>query len=214
MNRVKLLLVDDHQIVLEGLKNMLQRDFDIVGTLENGLTLAKTVRQLRPDVVIADISMPMLNGLDAVRQMRKAKVDTKVIFLTMHNDSIYAKQAFEIGASGFVLKHSACSELVTAINGVLRGHTYISPAIAEDLIYTYRHDTNVYDDSSFGNLTDRQRQVLQLIAEGKSAKEIAAILNISTRTVEFHKYTMMQNLRIKTSAQLVQFAIKHGVIVV
>ncbi|MHC4152079.1 MAG: LuxR C-terminal-related transcriptional regulator, partial [Planctomycetota bacterium] len=135
----------------------------------------------------------------------------KVVFLTMHNDAMYAKEAFDAGASGFVLKHSAPSELITAIHEALKGNTYLSPTITEELMHLYKDKTGVENNVS-GNLTQRQREVLQLLAEGKSAKEIAKILHVSTRTAEFHKYNMMEQLGLKTTAELVQFAIKHGII--
>lgn len=211
MSKITVLLADDHRIVLEGLKGLLEDKFDIVGAVENGRELLEQTQKLRPDVIVVDIGMPLLNGIDAVTQIKKAGLGTKVVFLTMHQDAMYAKEAFEAGAFGFVLKHSAPSELKTAIEEALKGNTYISPAIAQELMHLYRDEADL-KTGAFGSLTLRQREVMQLLAEGKSAKEIAKILHISTRTVEFHKYNMMEQLGIKTSAELVHFAIKHGIV--
>ena len=211
MSKTTVLLADDHRIVLEGLKGLLEDKFDIVGAVEDGRELLEQAQELRPDVIVVDIGMPLLNGIDAVTQIKKSGLSTKIVFLTMHQDAMYAKEAFEAGALGFVLKHSAPSELKTAIEEALKGNTYISPAIAQDLMHLYRDEAEL-KTGAFGSLTLRQREVMQLLAEGKSAKEIAKILHISTRTVEFHKYNMMEQLGIKTSAELVHFAIKHGIV--
>lgn len=211
MSKTTVLLADDHRIVLEGLKGLLEDKFDIVGAVEDGRELLEQAQKLRPDVIVVDIGMPLLNGIDAVSQIRKSGLSTKIVFLTMHQDAMYAKEAFEAGALGFVLKHSAPSELKTAIEEALKGNTYISPAIAQELMHLYRDEADL-KTGAFGSLTLRQREVMQLLAEGKSAKEIAKILHISTRTVEFHKYNMMEQLGIKTSAELVHFAIKHGIV--
>jgi DNA-binding NarL/FixJ family response regulator len=211
MDKTTVLLADDHKIVLEGLKGLLADEFDVVGTVEDGRSLVKQVQELCPDVIVVDVAMPLLNGIDAVRQIKKSGLDTKVVFLTMHQDAMYAKEAFEAGALGFVLKHSAPSELTQAIQEALKGNTYISPAIAHDMMQLYKDEVDTKAGAS-GSLTMRQREVMQLLAEGKSAKEIANILHISARTVEFHKYNMMEQLGIKTSAELVRFAIKHGIV--
>ena len=208
---IKILLADDHRIVLEGLKNLLEAEYEVVGMVEDGHVLIKEALRLKPDIIIADISMPSLNGIDAIRQIRKEGLNPKVIFLTMHNDALYAKEVLDMGASGFVLKHSASSELITAIQEALLGNTHISPAISQELLRLYKGDKDGRE-GVFGNLSLRQREVLQLLAEGKSAKEVARALKISPRTVEFHKYAIMQQLEIKTSAELVHFAIKHGIV--
>jgi DNA-binding NarL/FixJ family response regulator len=211
MEKTTVLLADDHRIVLEGLKGLLADEFEVVGAVEDGRTLLEQARQLRPDVIVVDVAMPLLNGIDAVKQIKKSGLDTKVVFLTMHQDAMYAKEALDAGALGFVLKHSAPSELTRAIREALKGNTYISPVLTQEVMQLYRDDVDV-KAGSFGSLTLRQREVMQLLAEGKSAKEIAKILHISTRTVEFHKYHMMEQLGIKTSAELVHFAIKHGIV--
>jgi DNA-binding NarL/FixJ family response regulator len=211
MKTPRVLLADDHKIVLEGLKNLLGNEFEIVGTVEDGRTLVAQAATLHPDVIVADISMPQLNGIEAVRQIKKTDKNVRIVFLTMHPDATYAANAFEAGASGFVLKHSAPSELITAIHEALKGRTYVTPLIAGDLIRTYREGVSPEKDF-LKKLSPRQREILQLLAEGKSAKEIASTLDISTRTVEFHKYKMMEQLNIKTSAELVQYAVRHGLI--
>jgi len=211
MKKPRVLLADDHKIVIEGLKSLLRDEFEIVGSVEDGRALVEQASTLYPDVIVADISMPQLNGIEAARQIKKIDKNIKIVFLTMHQDATYAANAFEAGASGFVLKHSASSELIRAIREAIKGRTYVTPLIAGDLIYTYQ-EAGSPEKNLFKKISPRQREVLQLLAEGKSAKEIASILNISTRTVEFHKYRMMEQLNIKTSAELVRYAIKHGII--
>lgn len=210
MNRPTILLADDHLIVLEGLKTLLAREFELVGVVTDGAALVEQAGRLRPDVIVADISMPSLNGIDAIRRIRGAGVESKVVFLTMHADVTYVTRALDAGASAYVLKHSASDELVTAIREALQDGTYVSPALRSPAL---QEQLNPYrrTQKHVIELTPRQREVLQLLAEGKSAKEIAAALGISSRTVETHKYKMMDDLGLKTSAQLVQYAIKHGI---
>ena len=211
MTRPRVLLADDHKIVLEGLKNLLAPEFDLVGTVEDGRVLLDDTNKLHPDVIVSDISMPSLNGIEALKKIKKTAPHVKVIFLTMHPDVSYAAEAFEAGASGYVLKHSAPSELINAIHDALDGKTYITPLIAGELLESYKNGHHKRNDA-LTKLSPRQREVLQLLSEGKIAKEVAGILNISTRTVEFHKYKMMEALGIKTSAELVQYAVKHGIV--
>lgn len=211
MNKARVLLADDHKIVAEGLRGLLEPEFELVGIVENGRELIAKAEELHPDVIVADITMPSLNGIEAVAQLKKAGSNAKFVFLTMHQDVMYAKRAFEVGASGFVLKHSAHDELLTAIREALKDRTYVTPMIAGELMKSYKNGPGL-QKNALGKLTPRQREVLQLLAEGKSAKEIAKTLHISTRTVEFHKYRMMEELCIETTAELVQFAIKHGII--
>jgi len=211
MKKPRILLADDHKIVIEGLKNLLRDEFEIVGSVEDGRTLVEKASTLYPDVIVADISMPQLNGIEAARQIKKIDKNIKIVFLTMHPDATYAADAFEAGASGFVLKHSASGELIRAIHEAIKGRTYVTPLVAGDLIRSYQEGDSP-EKKMFKKLSPRQREILQLLAEGKSAKEIASILNISTRTVEFHKYKMMEQLNIKTSTELLQYAIKHGLI--
>ena len=211
MKKPRVLLADDHKIVIEGLMSLLVGEFEVVGSVEDGRALVEKASTLYPDVIVADISMPQLNGIEAARQIKKIDKNIKIVFLTMHQDATYAADAFEAGASGFVLKHSASSELIRAIHEAIKGRTYVTPLIAGDLIRTYQKG-GAPEKNLFKKISPRQREVLQLLAEGKSAKEIASILNISTRTVEFHKYKMMEQLKIKTSAELVHYALKHGMI--
>ena len=213
MKKPRVLLADDHKIVIEGLKNLLRDEFEIVGSVEDGRALVEQASTLHPDVVVADISMPQLNGIEAARQIKKIDNNIRIVFLTMHPDATYAANAFEAGASGFVLKHSASSELIKAIHDAIKGRTYVSPLVAGDLIRSYQEGDSP-GKKMFKKLSPRQREILQLLAEGKSAKEIASKLNISTRTVEFHKYKMMEQLNFKTSTELLQYAIKHGLITV
>lgn len=213
MNKPRVLLADDHRIVLEGLRGLLTTEFDLAGTATDGRQLIDLAREIRPDVVVADISMPLLNGIDAIRQILEEQPQVKVVMLTMHPDQTYATRAFDAGASAYVLKHSASDELVTAIREVLRGVTYVSPALRNDALDEHLDQTRRHAKPTL-ELTARQREVLQLLAEGKSAKEIAHVLNISSRTVESHKYKMMDDLGLKTTAQLVQYAVKHGLVTV
>jgi len=210
MKRPRVLLADDHKIVTEGLKGLLEPEFELVGTVEDGRALLAAAEKLRPDVIVADISMPLLNGIDSVRQIKKAHGEIKVVFLTMHPDVTYAVSAFEAGASGYVLKHSAPTELVTAIRSALNGKTFVTPLLAGEFMQLTKERTSQRDE--FTSLTPRQREILQLLAEGNSAKEIATVLNISSRTVEFHKYRIMKDLGIKSAAELVHYAVRHGII--
>jgi DNA-binding NarL/FixJ family response regulator len=211
MSKARILLADDHRIVIEGLKKLLDPEYDVVGAVEDGRALIAAVDKLQPHVVVADISMPHLNGIEAVRHIKEKNPQIRVVILTMHHDVQYAARAFEAGASGFVLKVSAPSELITAIGEVLKGKTYVTPTIAGELIQSYREGKES-PEAVFKRLSARHREILQLVAEGHSAKEIGKILNISPRTVESHKYQIMEILNVKTGAELVQFAIKHGII--
>lgn len=210
MKKPRVILADDHKIVLEGLRGLLRDEFELIGEASNGQELVDLVLRLSPDVVVADVSMPLLNGIEATRKLRAAGSTAKVVMLTMHPDVVYATRALEAGASGYVLKHAASDELVEAVQTALRGGAYLSPqvrnpAVMELLDGTRRHVKGTIE------LTGRQREVLQLLAEGKSAKEIGGLLGISARTVETHKYRMMDDLGLKTSAELVQYAIRMGV---
>ena len=211
MQRARVLLGDDHTIILEGVRRILEPHFEVVGAVADGRALVASAQQLHPDVVVADISMPLLNGIDAARQLRKAHPEIKIIFLTMHPDPTYAAEAFRAGASGYVLKSSAAEELVTAIQEALRGRVYVTPLVAGDVMHQLMREPQTQEDLSF-TLTQRQREVLQLVAEGRSAKEIADILKVSPRTVEFHKYRIMETLGLHTTAELTQYAIRHRIV--
>jgi DNA-binding NarL/FixJ family response regulator len=207
------LLADDHRVVAEGLKRLLADDFELVGMVEDGRALVASAKKLQPDIVVADISMPQLNGIDAMAQMKKDNPDIKVVFLTMHQEPAYARRALEAGAAGFVVKHSAPEELVMAIQAALKGQTFITPALASEVLRQARHQPREADERR-QLLTPRQREILQLVAQGKSAKEIAAELAISARTVEFHKYQMMETHGLHSNAELIHFAIKHGIVTI
>jgi DNA-binding NarL/FixJ family response regulator len=211
MNKPRVLIADDHRIFAEGLKRLLKEDFDIVEIVADGRQLVAAAEKLRPDAIVADISMPMLNGIDAVQQIKKVQPAIKVVFLTMHPDVGYAVRAFKEGASGYVLKNAAPDELITAIREGLKGKTYVTPMIAGKLLRAYESGspTQIEIDAA-RNLSSRMREVLQLLAEGHSIKEIASILNISAKTVEYHKYRMMEELGAKTTADLIRFAVKNG----
>jgi DNA-binding NarL/FixJ family response regulator len=210
-HRPRVLLADDHLLVAEGIRSLLAPEFDLVGVVQDGRALVEEAARLRPDVIVADITMPHLNGIDALVRLRQAGDRVPVVFLTMHQDVAFTRRALQAGASGYVLKHSASIELIAAIRAALEGRTYITPRIAGDVLDAMRQGPERSDDPA-ASLTPRQREVLQLLAEGRSAKEIASTLSISARTVEFHKYQMMETLKIHTNAELIHFAIKHGLV--
>lgn len=208
MSRPRVLLADDHVMLAEGLKRLLADDFELIGVVEDGRALVASARKLRPDVVVADISMPHLNGIEAIGRLKAENPEIAVVVLTMHQNAAYARRAFEAGAAGYVVKHSAPAELVMAIHAALRGRTFITPALAGELLES--PEPAAAPDA----LTARQREVLQLLAEGRSAKQIAETLAISPRTVEHHKYQMMEAHGLHSSAELVHFAIKHGIVTI
>ena len=205
----RVLLADDHSLVLEGFKKLLEEHYEVVGMVEDGRALLETAAMLEPDIVLMDVSMPLLNGIDATRQLKRQLPNVKVIIVTMHADSAYLNEAFKAGASGYLLKRSAGSELHQAMESVLGGNFYVTPLLTKGLI-----------DSALGgppppaprqsSLTPRQREVLQLVAEGKAVKEIAQLLSISPRTVEFHKAQIMEQLALRTTAELTKYALAHG----
>jgi len=207
MSRPRVLLADDHTMFSQGLQSLLEDDFDLVGAVADGEALVQAARRLNPDVIVVDISMPVMNGLDAVRQLKKDGATAKIIFLTMHADDRLLAEAFRCGGSGYVLKQSAGEELITGIGKVLAGQKYVTPLIAtewaEDLTKRVR-------DTQKLTLTPRQREVLQLVIEGCTMKEIATRLGISTRTAESHKYEIMEGLGVETTAELIQYAVKLG----
>jgi DNA-binding NarL/FixJ family response regulator len=207
----RVLLADDHLLVAEALKSLLTPEFDLVGVVEDGRALVEAAGRLRPDVIVADITMPQLNGIDALVRLRQDGDQVPVVFLTMHRDVTFARRALEAGASGFVLKHSASVELIAALHAALEGKTYLTPQLAGEVQEAMRQGPEQTRDP-IGCLTPRQREVLQLLAEGQSAKQIATSLSISVRTVEFHKYQMMDTLGLHTNAELIHFAIKNGIV--
>jgi len=212
MKKPRVLLADDHKIVLEGLRGILEAEFELVGTVEDGRALVAAAQKFNPDVIVADVSMPLLNGIEAAQQIKKANSEAKFIFLTMHPDVSYATRALEAGALGYVLKHSAPSELVQAIREALRGRVYVTPLIAKDVLQTFIDRSHGIRRGYLVELTPRQREVLQLVGEGHSSKEIATILHISIRTVEFHRYRIMEDLNLHTNAGLIKYAVKNGIV--
>jgi DNA-binding NarL/FixJ family response regulator len=198
----RILLADDHALILDGLSKLLENEFDLVGTADNGLDLVSKAETLKPDVVLADISMPGLNGLDAARQIAERSPSSKVLIVTMHNNETYVREALRAGVSGYVLKSSAAPELAFAVRRVMEGGTYIAPSV-------HQKERSAPQDEP-KSLTPRQREVLRLIAAGSTAKEVASALNISVRTAEFHKVSIMQKLGIRTTAQLTRFAVENG----
>ena len=207
MTRPRILMADDHAMLLDAFRALLEPEFDVVGTVTDGRMLLEAFSRLHPDVVVLDIAMPLLNGLDAGRQLRALRKSVKLIYLTMNPNPDLAGEALRLGASGYVLKSSASHELKQAIHEALRGRSYITPLITRDVVGSLiEHQTSRHE------LTIRQREILQLLAEGRSMKDIGAILDITPRTVAFHKYRMMEQLRLKTSAELVQFAVRQGMV--
>jgi DNA-binding NarL/FixJ family response regulator len=207
MNRPRVLLADDHTLLLEAFQKLLIDEFDVVGAVSDGRALVAAVATLRPDVVVVDVAMPLLNGIDATRQIKQAQPETRIIILTMNEDPDLAAAAFRAGASGYLLKRSAASELGTAIREVIKRRSYITPLVAEGLV-----GSMMEGGDRRPALTIRQREIVQLVAEGRSMKEVASILNIAPRTVAFHKYRVMEQLRIRTTAGLIQFAIKNHIV--
>jgi DNA-binding NarL/FixJ family response regulator len=211
MNRVKILLADDHLLVAEAFKSLLMPLYDVVGTVSDGMALLEAANTLRPDVIVIDIGMPQLNGIDATRQIKHILPRAKIIIVTMNEDSTLVGEAFRAGASGYLLKHSASRELMLAIQEVQKGASYLSPRITGGAVASLLRGPDLESGTS-RELTSRQRQVIQLLAEGRSMKEIADILTISLRTVAAHKYRIMDLLEIKTNAELYRYAAKHQII--
>ncbi len=212
MSKPRVLLADDHKILIEGLRGLLEPEFELVDTVEDGRELLAAVEKYQPDVIVADISMPLLNGVEAARHILRDNPRAKIIFLTMHSDVAYAAEAFRLGASGYLLKRSAAGELVTAIREVLKGGVYVTPPIAKAMMSKSLLGQPLEPSDPASSLTARQREVLQLVAEGRTIKEIASILNVSPKTVEFHKYRLMEQLNLRTTAELTQYAVKHGIV--
>ena len=210
MSRPRVLLADDHRMVAEGLKSLLPDELELVGVVEDGRAMIEAAEELRPDVIVADITMPHLNGFEALARLRKSHPNIKVVFLTMHQNAGYARRALEAGASAFVVKHAAPEELVLAIHAALSGKTFITPSLTKQVVEQAGSGA-LAENEGAESLTSRQREILQLLVEGRSAKEIASDLAISARTVEFHKYQMMEMNGLHSSAELIHFAIKHGI---
>ncbi len=210
MNRTRIILADDHSLLLGAFQSFLEPEFEVVGTFLDGRTLSENARSLHPDVIVLDIGMPIMNGLSAGQRLKQELPGVKLIYLTMNQDPDLAAEAFKLGASGYLLKSSAASELSHAIREALRGRAYVTPLITEGMVGSFVQ--NLKRKKPAHKLTLRQKEVLQLLAEGKSMKEIAAILNVTPRTVAFHKYTMMEQLNVKTGAELIQYAIRNSIV--
>lgn len=211
MRRIRVLLGDDHALILDGIRASLQVQFDIVGQATDGKALVQAAERLRPDLVVLDISMPLLNGFEAARQIREILPATKLIFLSQHLNPAYLKHALRVGATGYVLKAGATEELQKAISTVLRGKTYITPSFGEDVIARLWNRSGEVNAES-EDLTDRQREILQLIVEGRSSKEMADLLHVSIKTIEFHRARIMSKLGVRTVAELTKVALQQGLI--
>jgi DNA-binding NarL/FixJ family response regulator len=211
LDKPRLLIVDDHELFLDGLRKLLEPDFDVVGAAGDGRAAVAAYLRHSPDLMLVDIGLPLLNGIEAARQVRHLAPEAMILFVTMQTDRIYVEEALRAGGSGYVVKQAAARELVKAIHEVLSGHFYLSPVIAEKL-KDIPSDLTKRSGRQAGQLTPRQREVLQLVAEGKSMKEIAQILEISVRTVEFHKSGIMEELSCHSTAELTRYAIEHGII--
>ena len=213
MKRPRVLLADDHPILTEGIQRILEPDFELIGAVQDGRALVREAARLDPDIVLVDVAMPLLNGIDAARQLKKENPRCKIVFLSMHADPDYVSEAFAAGASGYLLKSSFSSELVFALGEVLKGRYYVAPAVAKDVVEAYADPGDASRRSPPrppSKLTPRQREVLQLVAEGKSVKEIANLLDVSVKTIEFHKTRIMDQLSMHSTAELTKYAIAHG----
>lgn len=208
MRKARVLLADDHGMLLEAFEQLLQPDFEVVGTVGDGHALLAAALALKPDVIVLDIAMPQMNGMVAAKKLKQTMPDVKLIFLTVNDDAGFASEAMRIGASGYLLKSSAASELFQAIEVALEGRTYVTPMIMKEMVASLANDRHTGESSA--KLTTRQREVLQLLAEGHSMKAAANLLKVSPRTIAFHKYRIMNELGLESSADLVRFAIKHN----
>jgi DNA-binding NarL/FixJ family response regulator len=208
MNRIRVLLADDHLILLDALVQIVRQQFEVVGVARDGRDMIEMAKDKRPDVIVADISMPHLNGIDATRILRKELSSIKILFLSMYADLPMVEEAFRAGASGYVVKMCSTEEFLKAIQCVARGTTYITPLLAGDLISTLLTAGAQESSRRETTLTLRQREVLQLLAEGKTMKEVATLLGISTRTAESHKYEIMRHLGVRTTAELIRYAVR------
>lgn len=210
-NLPRILIADDHTLVAEACKKLLDPEYEVVGTVGDGRSLVNAAVELKPNLIIVDVAMPLLNGLDAGQQIKQVLPSVKLLFVTMNHDADLAAEAFRRGASGFLLKTCAASELAIAVREILRGKSYLSPMIAKDTVeFLLRQGKEFVEEE--GRLTDRQREVLQLLAEGKAMKEVASVLNVTARTVAFHKYRIMEVIHAESNAELVQYAIRHHLV--
>jgi DNA-binding NarL/FixJ family response regulator len=209
MPKPRVIIADDHTLLVEAIEKLLTPECNVVSKVADGRALLAAVREHRPDVVVLDLAMPLLNGLDAARQIKQLDSSVKLVFLTMNEDPDLAAEAFRSGGSAYLLKRSASAELLTAIREAMNGRSYVTPLVTQGMLGSLMNSTS---EKPSHQLTTRQREVLQLLAEGKSMKEVAAILNVTPRTVAFHKYRMMEQLKIKNNAELIQYAIREHVV--
>ena len=209
MGRPRVLLADDHALLLGAFEKLLADECDVVGKASDGRALVAAAERLKPDVIVLDIQMPLLNGLDAGRQIKQRVRDARLVFLTINEDPDLAAEAFRSGASAYLLKRSAASELMTAIREVMQGRSYVTPLVTEGLVGSLMSGN---ERKPGHELTPRQREILQLLAEGRSMKEVASVLNVTAKTVAFHKYRMMEQLKVKSTAELIQYAVKHHIV--
>jgi DNA-binding NarL/FixJ family response regulator len=205
----RVLLADDHALLLGAFEKLLADECDVVGKASDGRALVAAAEKLKPDVIVLDIQMPLLNGLDAGRQIKQRVRDARLVFLTINEDPELAAEAFRSGASAYLLKRSAASELMTAIREVMQGRSYVTPLVTEGLVGSLMSGN---ERKPGHELTSRQREILQLLAEGRSMKEVANVLNVTAKTVAFHKYRMMEQLKVKSTAELIQYAVKHHIV--
>lgn len=210
MKRTRIILADDHLLILDAITKMLEPEFEVVGTFADGLALLQGAQKLEPDLVVLDIHMPQMNGLNAGQRLKQVMPKIKLVYLTMSLDQDLAAEAFRLGASGYLLKSSAASELVHAIRETSRGRSYVTPLMTQGMVGSFIQ--NIKRKKNTEKLTLRQKEVLQLLAEGRSMKEVAFMLNVTPRTIAFHKYTMMEHLRLRTSAELIQFAVRSSIL--
>ena len=209
--RPRILVADDHTLVADLCKKLLETEYDVVGTVNNGRAMVAAAAELKPDVIVVDIAMPILNGLDAGEQVKAIAPSIKLVYLTVNPDPEVAAEAFRRGATGYLLKTCAGSELLVAVREVLRGKSYISPALPGDIVtYLRRQDKKMLNHEA--RLTSRQREVLQLLAEGKAMKEVGGVLNMTTSTVAFHKYRIMEVLGARSNAELVRYAVRNHIV--
>jgi DNA-binding NarL/FixJ family response regulator len=209
MAKPRVILADDHTLLVEAFEKLLSPECEIVAKVADGRALVAAVQEHHPDLVVLDVAMPLLNGLDAARQIKQIDRSVRLVFVTMNEDPDLAAEAFRAGGAAYLLKRSAGSELLTAIREAMKHRSYVTPLVTEGMLGALMHSTA---DAGARQLTSRQREVLQLLAEGKSMKEVGSILNVTPRTVAFHKYRMMEQLKIKTNAELIQYAIRHNLI--
>jgi len=209
MGRLRILIADDHTLLVEAFVKLLEPKYEVVGTAEDGRALLTEAQRLKPDIILADISMPRLNGLDAVHQIKQTWPEARLIFLTVNEDPNLVAEAFRMGASGYLLKNCAASELFRAIQQVSLGRAYVTPMVAQGMLESFVQEPQGREVSK---LTIRQREILQLLAEGNSMKQVAAVLNVAPRTVAFHKYRIMKRLGLTNNAELIHLAIREGMV--